>query len=111
VTRRAKPKSVWEEMFFIDILNRGCLIPTREYRFRVGRRWAFDFAWPDQMVAVEIEGGIYNGGRHVRPTGFENDCEKYNAATLDGWRVYRFTGPQVSNGSAASLTMKALGLV
>ena len=23
--------------------------------------------------------------------GFSKDCEKYNLATRDGWRVYRFT--------------------
>ena len=108
MTRRAK--SVWEEMYFIDIVSRGCVIPKRELRFHPGRRWAFDFAWPDFMVAVEIEGGIYSGGRHVRPTGFENDCEKYNAATSEGWRVYRYTGPMVSSGLAARETMKVLGL-
>lgn len=27
--------------------------PEREYRFDPERRWRFDFAWPDQMLAVE----------------------------------------------------------
>ena len=29
-----------------------------------------------------------------------NDCEKYNAATALGWRVYRFTSDQVKSGMA-----------
>lgn len=65
--------------------------PVREYRFHPTRRWRFDFAWPDAKVAVECEGGIWSRGRHVRGRGFESDCEKYNAATLLGWRVFRCT--------------------
>lgn len=53
------------------------------------RRFRFDFAWPKRKVAIEIEGGIFMRGRHVRPSGFINDATKYNAATLQGWRVYR----------------------
>ena len=65
--------------------------PKREYRF-CERRWRFDRAWPSAMVAVECEGGIWTRGRHVRGRGFERDCEKYNRATADGWRVFRLTG-------------------
>lgn len=63
----------------------------REYRFAPPRRWRFDFAWLEPMVAVEVEGGIRNYGRHNRPEGFQGDCEKYNAAALDGWTVLRYT--------------------
>jgi len=65
----------------------------REHCFAksIGRRWRFDEAWPARKVAVELEGGVYSGGRHVRPEGFEKDCEKYNAAVSLGWRVLRFT--------------------
>jgi len=66
--------------------------PEREYRFSPPRRWRFDFAWPDEKVAVEVEGGTWSFGRHVRGRGYAADCEKYNAAVIDGWRVLRFTG-------------------
>lgn len=66
--------------------------PVREYRFDAVRRWRFDFAWVRQRVAVEIEGGAWTQGRHTRGAGFGADCAKYNAATLAGWRVLRFTG-------------------
>lgn len=65
--------------------------PVRQHRFHPDRRWRFDFAWPEALVAVECEGGIWTQGRHVRGRGFRNDCEKYNAATALGWSVFRIT--------------------
>lgn len=69
----------------------GAPAPVREHRFQPGRRWRFDFAWPEVKVYVEIEGGTFVRGRHVRPLGYAQDCEKYNAATLAGWAGLRFT--------------------
>lgn len=63
---------------------------VEEHRFHATRKWRFDFAWPDQKVALEVEGGVFSGGRHVRGVGFKKDCEKYNAAVVDGWRVLRY---------------------
>jgi very-short-patch-repair endonuclease len=63
-----------------------------EFRFHPSRRWRFDRALPSARVAIELEGGIWSGGRHTRGTGFEGDCEKYNAAQLLGWTVFRLTG-------------------
>ena len=36
------------------------------------------------------------------------DAEKYNAATLQGWRVLRFTGDMVTDGSAVQVVEEAL---
>ncbi|HUU23465.1 MAG TPA: DUF559 domain-containing protein [Phycisphaerae bacterium] len=69
----------------------GSPAPTRQHRFAPPRRWRFDFAWPAQKVAVEIEGGTFVRGRHTRGAGFQGDCEKYNAAVSLGWRVLRYT--------------------
>ncbi len=65
--------------------------PVREYTFAPPRRWRFDFAWPEARVAVEVEGGTWDRGRHTRGAGYAGDCAKYNAAVLGGWRVLRFT--------------------
>ena len=65
--------------------------PVQEYKFHQTRQWRFDFAWPRLKVAVEIEGGVWNGGRHTTGKGVMADCDKYNAAAADGWRVLRFT--------------------
>jgi len=62
-----------------------------EYKFHQTRKWRFDFAFPLHMVAVEIEGGSWNGGRHTKGQGFEDDCLKYNAAVELGWKLLRYT--------------------
>jgi len=69
--------------------------PETEVRFHETRKWRFDCAWPDKMIAAEVAGGQWVGGRHFRGTGFQNDCEKYNAATEKGWRVFRFSTSMV----------------
>ena len=90
-------------------LDDACLpSAVRELRFDEERAWRFDFAWPVPMVALEVEGATWAGGRHTRGRGFEADCEKYNAATLAGWSVYRVTGAMVRDGRAVALAVEAL---
>lgn len=69
--------------------------------------WRFDFAWPDLMFAVEVEGGAHIGGRHNRGTGFEEDLTKYHHAMRLGWTVYRCSAPLINSWEAAKL-IKAL---
>lgn len=73
---------------------------VREYRFHPTRKWRFDFAAPDEKIAIEIEGGIHSKGRHVRPKGYIGDLEKYNEAAWLGWRVLRYSTSQVNGGIA-----------
>ncbi|GAJ77628.1 hypothetical protein JCM18905_3519 [Vibrio sp. JCM 18905] len=73
-------------------------VPMSEYRFHETRRWRFDFAYPDQLLAIEVEGGTWSNGRHNRAKGYEADCEKYNMAALRGWTVLRFTGGHDQKG-------------
>ena len=75
----------------------------REYQFHPTRRWKFDFADPDKLFAFEVEGGVWQGGRHTRGLGFIKDCEKYNAATLGGWMVFRIPTPLVTLDYIGSL--------
>ena len=82
--------------------------PLLEYPFHPTRRWRLDFAWPESMIALEVEGGVFSGGRHGRPLGIAGDIEKGNAAALLGWRVLRATGTMVRNGAALSLVEAAL---
>ena len=68
---------------------------TKEHMFHHVRKWRFDYAIVDKMVAVEVEGGVHSGGRHTRGVGFINDMEKYNEATVLGWRLIRVTPQQL----------------
>jgi very-short-patch-repair endonuclease len=72
----------------------------KEYQFHPTRKWRFDFAWPLEKFAVEIEGGVWSGGRHTRGKGFIEDCIKYNEAVMLGWRVIRVTTEMVKSGEA-----------
>ena len=63
--------------------------PVAEHRFLFGRRFRFDYAWPDHKVALEVEGGVWTGGRHTRGKGFLSDVFKYNEAAALGWLVLR----------------------
>ena len=103
------PRSELELQLEIQLKELGLNSFLTEYRFRLDRRWAFDFAWPLVKLAVEVEGGSWSGGRHVRPKGFAGDCEKYNAASLDGWRVLRYTGERIDDWTAANEIKDALG--
>jgi len=57
----------------------------QEYKFHPKRHWKADFHMTGTKILVEIEGGIWTGGRHTRGKGFIHDMEKYNAATVLGY--------------------------
>lgn len=56
------------------------LIPKRKYRF--------DFVHMPSKICVEINGGIWNNGRHSRGSGLVKEYEKYNLAQLQGYKVF-----------------------
>ena len=85
-----------EAIFALQLRATGMPPHVTEYAFHPTRKWRFDAAWPDLKVAVEIDGGTGNGGRHVRPVGFRNDCIKLNEAALLGWLVLRGFSPSLN---------------
>ena len=68
-----------------------------ELVFAKPRRFRFDFALVDQMVAIEYEGIVSGKSRHTSITGYTKDTEKYNLAVVNGWRVLRYTALNHSN--------------
>lgn len=89
-------------------MDKACLVYVSEYRFDKVRKWRVDFAFEKQKLAIEVEGGIWMQGRHSRGSGFEADCEKYNALTLAGWGLLRFTGKTIRSGQALRTIQEAL---
>jgi len=59
----------------------------KEYKFCPGREWRADYRIGQWLI--ELEGGVYSGGRHTRAKGFIEDIYKYNMAAMLGYRVIR----------------------
>ncbi len=81
----------------------------REYRFHPTRLWRFDFAFPGELVAVEVQGGIHIHGGHTRGAQYEKDREKMNEAQLLGWIVLEVTDAHIKSGRALQWVEKARG--
>lgn len=94
---------------FLGLLEHcGIPRPEVEYRFNPTRRWRADYAWPDYRVMLEVEGGVWTGGRHTRGKGFLGDIEKYNEAAADGWRLIRCTPADLLKHATVQLIQRAL---
>lgn len=59
----------------------------REYQFCPTRQWRADYRVGNLLI--ELDGGVWNGGRHTRGQGFIDDCFKLNTAVMLGYRVIR----------------------
>lgn len=81
---------------------------VEEYRFHPTREWRFDFAIPARRVAIEVEGGCFNGGRHIRPEGYLRDVEKYNEAAVEGWCVIRVLPAELLSFKSVRLIIRAV---
>ena len=64
--------------------------PERDRPFATFR---IDLAWPDVLVAVEVNGGQWaaGGGKH----GSRRDHQKMRELAIAGWRVLVFTATEV----------------
>jgi very-short-patch-repair endonuclease len=94
-------------------LDRQCVLsglpaPVAEFKFHPTRKWRFDFAWPAQSFAVEVDGAVFVQGRHTRGVGVEADMEKFAEAMLAGWRVLRVSTNQVKDGRALAWVERML---
>lgn len=98
------------EVFLRALEVRGLPRPEREWKFDTKRRWRFDYAWPQQMIALEVEGGVWTGGRHTRGAGFLKDIEKYNGAAVLGWRLLRVTPDKLVSFGTFEMLREIFGL-
>jgi very-short-patch-repair endonuclease len=111
VTIGSELERLFENAWQVMRLERGLTVrePEREYRFDGVRRWRFDFAWLDERLAVECDGGqwLARGGKHAR----DHDREKLNAAAVQGWRVLRYSREMLERdpGGVMEQVLEALG--
>lgn len=89
---------------------RACKIGfEQEYKFHPDRKWRADFLITGTKILIEVEGGIWSGGRHTRGKGYIGDMEKYNSAAMMGFTVLRFSTEQVKAGVAIKQIEQLVG--
>lgn len=64
---------------------------VKEFKFLKDRKFRFDFYLPDYALGIEYEGIFAGKSRHTSVMGYSKDTEKYNLATLNGYRILRYT--------------------
>lgn len=71
-------------------------VPKRNYLFMPGRRLELDFAWPERLIALEVQGMV-----HRIAERFKADIEKRALALLAGWRILEVGGQEIRSGQAS----------
>ena len=80
----------------IDAEEYRLLASARAHRFIAGRKYEFDWCWPERLAAIEVDGAVHRiRGR------FDRDREKFNHATLRGWAVLHFTPKELKDNPGA----------
>lgn len=107
---RSAPNAVQanRELFLASCKAWGLPEPLPEVQFHPDRRWRFDWLF-NAWLAVEIQGGLFSQGRHVRGAALVREYEKINEAQIMGYTVLLVTPQQVKDGSAFALIKRALG--
>ncbi|MDQ3956960.1 MAG: endonuclease domain-containing protein [Actinomycetota bacterium] len=86
----APPESVLE-MRFRQLIHGHRLppvVPQHEVAIEGGGRCRVDFAYPEHLIAIEVDGYRWHGGD---PARWRGDLRRGNALTSRGWRVLRFS--------------------
>lgn len=98
----------------------GLVTPVEQFMFarEWGRLYRWDFAWPAQQLAVEVDGGRFmgRGGRgavmsRTAPLGYHgsvDDNRKRNLANLLGWKLLIYSPEQIRSGEAITEIKLAL---
>jgi very-short-patch-repair endonuclease len=84
--RRAR--NGWEAKVLRIVSRLGMPPPHVNHRVRVGGRTRYiDLAWPERMLAVELDGFVAHSNRRV----FDDDRLRQNDLVAAGWETYRVT--------------------
>jgi len=108
---QAKAKrNKWQDAYALQVRQAGLPKPTPEYEIIPRRKLRWDFCFPECLIAIEINGSIWQKGGHNTGTGLLRDYEKGNLANLRGWCCLTFTPEDIKDGTALDLTKQALQL-
>jgi Protein of unknown function (DUF559) len=95
-------ESVAEAAFLRTLTTAGVPAPALQYplRLRAVGPVRLDFAWPEEMVAVEIDGFRW----HADPESHAHDSARANALAAGGWIVLRATPTELRDRPSEILT-------
>lgn len=79
-----------------------------EWPFHPTRKWRFDYACPELKIAIEVDGGIFTGGRHSGGVGQLKDFEKMNNAASRQWLVFHTTPEDMHDLEFRKLVLEAI---
>lgn len=92
----------------------GLVEPRTEWQFDPDRKWRWDYCWnaleETGMLALEVQGGLWTGGAHVRPARMIQEFEKWNRGATLGWRILFVTPDQLLTKATVDLVREALAL-
>ncbi len=87
-------------LIFEELLNNENIVFEKEFplkklfpnsnKFKQKHRIDYVIIFYDNLLFIEIEGGIFTKGRHTRGKGFWNDILKYNAVIFAGYPIIRY---------------------
>lgn len=104
------PPSDLERALAFQIRAKGLPEPQTEFLAIPGRKFRFDFAYPDQRLLVEVQGSIWKKGGHNTGTGMLRDMEKNNLAILNGWSILYVAEDHITCGQALQWITSALDI-
>lgn len=86
-------ESIWQRKLF-DLLVANGMFPVWEMKGAIpGRRFRIDIAFPEAMLAIEIDGWQHHG---KTLDAFKIDRKRQNLLVVHGWRVLRFFPGEIS---------------
>lgn len=110
ILKAAGVESQLELMLLHRLERAGLPRPETQAQIIPGRKFAFDFAYRAEKLAIEVQGGIWTNGAHARGSGVKRDCLKAALAVSLGWRVLPVDDSMIKDGQAVELIAQALGV-
>ena len=96
-----------EDEYLFQIRAAGIPLPRLQYQLVKDRKYRWDFAWPEMLLCVEINGGTWVKSGHTTGKGLDRDAEKLNLAVLRGYHQFVFTKEMIRDGRALAWTQEA----
>ena len=97
-------ESALERILFAQICERTAIpLPAQQFHFAIGRDYRADFTWPDHRLLVEVEGGLWIGGKHAIALHEQRRQRRRCYAQALGWSIVEVSPPDVRSGVACDL--------